>query len=109
MSLQSSLVARSRESPRTRFDLDQVFQPFCPLYRRALCSGTGWKPDLCNVDFLQHTRGIATRPNCRQCYTVTELSSVPAEWFCRGIRRVQRDDDELVPDRKSTRLNSSHL
>src|SRR5262249_60552619 len=38
-----------------------------------------------------------TRPNCRHCYTITKLSSVPAEWFCRGIRRVQRDDDELVP------------
>src|SRR5262249_17239661 len=38
-----------------------------------------------------------TRPNYRHCYTITKFSSVPAEWFCRGIRRVQRGDDELVP------------
>ena len=67
----------------------KFFQPFCPLYRRALCSGTGSKPDACNVDFLQHTRGIATRPNCKQCYIITN-SSVPAEWFCllRDARSV---------------------
>jgi hypothetical protein len=50
-----------------------------------------------NVDFLQHARRIATRPNCRHCYVVTKLSRAPAEWFCRGIRHAQRDDHALVP------------
>src|SRR6516225_7898329 len=40
---------------------------------------------------------IATRPNCRHCYIITRLSRMPAEWFCRGVRRVKRDDDALVP------------
>src|SRR5262249_46638777 len=32
-----------------------------------------------------------------QCYIVTKALNGPAEWFCRAMRRVQRDDDELVP------------
>src|SRR5262249_54006004 len=81
-----SRFARSWESPRTRFDLDQVFPTIflrCPGARSAmgLCrSRTPAMLIFCNTP--NESQLNAARPNCDNVILLQNFLDGPAEWFC---------------------------